>query len=111
MYEQNKLNRPLRRASLGRSVVLGAGIGLAVVSFFLLMAGEPNPDWPKFWMIRPLIVIPLAGAGAGLVYYFIDPLHYSENRKKILALITCIVIYIVSLWMGTVLGLAGTMWH
>jgi hypothetical protein len=62
-------------------------------------------------MIRPLIIVPLAGATGGLFYHLMDNLHLQGGWKKVLALILSLIGYIFVLWIGTVLGLDGTWWN
>ena len=91
-------------------MLLGAGIALILITVFLLSAGDSDPSWPKLWMIRPLIIVPLAGALGGVFYYFMDHLRYRGGWRKALAIILSLVVYIIGLWLGTILGLDGTMW-
>lgn len=88
----------------------GAGIGLILISFFLLGAGGPDPDWPSLWMIKPLIMVPAAGALGGLFYYNMDHLRSQGGWRTALAYILSFIVYGIVLWLGTVLGLNGTMW-
>ena len=96
--------------SFAKPVLIGAAIGLILISLFLLGAGEPNPAWGKFWMIKPLVMVPLAGAVGGVFYYFMDHLRYTGKLNRTVAVLLSIAVYIIGLWMGTVLGLDGTMW-
>ncbi|NDK56595.1 potassium transporter KefB [Pontibacter fetidus] len=91
-------------------VITGAVFALLVISFFVFGADNPPAEWGKYWQIRPLIITPLAGAIGGTCYAF---LNYQSNRgfNRTLAVILGLVIYFVGLWLGTVLGLAGTMWN
>jgi hypothetical protein len=99
------------QASLSKSTIIGAAIGLAVISFFLFSADEPDPAWGKFWMIRPLIIVPLAGATGGLCHYFISLFQDQIGMNKTVAMILSAIIFAVGLWMGVVLGLDTTMWN
>lgn len=108
--ETNLTTRPLHPISLTKCLLVGAAIALTLITIFLIPVGEPNPNWPKFWIIKPLIIVPLAGATGGLCYYFMDNLRSQGGWKKIMANILSLVIYIIGLWMGTVLGLDGTLW-
>ena len=92
-------------------MLIGAIIGLMVISYFLIAARGGNPEWGKFWMIRPLIVEPLAGATAGACNYFL--VHYRGliGLNKTIAIIISVLVSIIGLWMGIVLGLVGTMWN
>lgn len=111
MTQQNKSqHEPIQQVSLVKPMLVGAGIALLLISFFVFGVDEPHPEWGKFWMIRPLIVTPLAGAMGGAFYAFME---YQSSRgfNRTLAILLSIVVYIVGLWLGTVLGLAGTMWN
>jgi hypothetical protein len=78
---------------------------------FLLQVRHPDPEWGRFWMIRPLIVVTFAGAMGGVCYYALDHIFYKGGWRKILVALLGLIVYIFGLWMGTVLGLAGTLWH
>lgn len=110
----NKINTMTQRTNqsptLAQPVLLGAGIGLLLIGTFLITAGEPNPEWGKYWRIKPLIIVPLAGGMAGLFYYLTGYLQVS-GWKKVLLNLFCIIVYIVALWLGSVLGLNGTYWN
>lgn len=108
--KSNPASQPLHSASLTKRMIQGAGIALVLITIFLLGAGEPNPAWPKLWMLRPLIIVPIAGAMGGVFYYFMDHLRYQGGWKKALAIILSLIGYLFALWIGTVLGLDGTHW-
>ena len=97
-------------APLAKRILFGAGIALILISAFLISAGEGNPEWPKLWMVRPLIIVPIAGAAGGAFFYIMDHLRYQGGWKKIAAVILSVVGYLFVLWIGTVLGLDGTWW-
>lgn len=103
-------NQPIHPVSLVKPMLVGAGIALLVISYFVFGVDESHPEWGKFWMIRPLIITPLAGAMGGAFYAFMD---YQSSRgfNRTLAILLNIVVYFIGLWLGTVLGLAGTMWN
>lgn len=111
MTQRNELqHQPIHPASAGKRMLQGAGIGLILISVFLLLAGESNPDWPKLWMIKPLLIVPAAGALGGLFYYNMDHLRNEGGWRKTLAIILSLIVFLIVLWLGTVLGLNGTMW-
>lgn len=97
--------------SLTKRMLIGAAIGLVLISIFLLNVGKGNPAWGELWRIKPLIMVPLAGAGAGLVNYYLDELRAQGGWLKALAIILTVLVYIIALWLGSVLGLNGTLWN
>ena len=98
------------KGSLTKRMLVGATIGFLLICLFLSTAGHPNPAWPKLWMIRPLIIVPLAGAMGGLCNYYLVYFHNMMGVNKTIAMILSVVIFIIGLWLGTVLGLDGTYW-
>ncbi len=112
MYQQNELKQPVHIGLLTKRALIGAGIACALIAIFLSGVNNPKPEWSPYWMVRPMVIVPLAGATGGAVYYFlVDYLRYRSGAKKALAIVGSILIYIVGLWMGSVLGLAGTLWN
>ncbi|QCR22751.1 potassium transporter KefB [Pontibacter sp. SGAir0037] len=103
-------NQPVHPASVAKRMLQGAAIGLILILFFLLGAGDPAPDWPDFWMVKPLLIVPLAGALGGVFYYNMDHLRCQGGWREVLAYILSLLVFIIVLWLGTVLGLNGTMW-
>ncbi|TKC13170.1 potassium transporter KefB [Pedobacter polaris] len=109
IHSKNLIANSIHPVSLAKRMLLGAGIGLALVSLFLI-GSRAEPAWGKLWMIRPLIMVPLAGAGAGLINYMMDDFRAQGGWKKALAIAFTVVAYIIALWLGIVLGLDGTLW-
>jgi hypothetical protein len=107
----NDSTQQLPSISLGKRMLIGAIIGLVVISYFLILSHGGDPAWGKYWMIRPLIVTPFAGAMGGLCNYVIIRYHQHYRIPKILAYIATALVFIVGLWMGIILGLDGTMWN
>ena len=105
----NSTSHPNQPVLLFKPMLVGAGIALLVISFFIFGVDEPHPEWGKFWMFRPLIITPLAGATGGAFYSFMK-YQSSRNFNRTLANLLSIVVYLIGLWMGIVLGLDGTMW-
>jgi hypothetical protein len=109
---KNITTQPIHTRSLAKRMLIGAGIALLLIIIFLSGSKEPHPEWGKFWIIRPLIVVPFAGATGGAFYYLFE--HFPGNKggwKKALAITMSVIVYVFGLWIGTVLGLAGTMWN
>lgn len=96
-------------ATAAKPMLIGGSIALILIAIFLSGTGEPNPEWGKFWMARPLIIVPLAGATGGLFYHIAT--HRFQGWKKSLAIAVSFVVYIAGVWIGTVLGLDSTYWN
>ena len=103
--------KPVHAASLTTRAFQGGGFALLLVTIFLFGVKNPDPSWHKLWMLRPLIIVSLAGATGGIIYYLFDPLRSQGGVKKWVANILNLLIYVVGLWMGFVLGFVGTYWH
>ena len=108
-HQSETHNQPVHPAPVGKRMLLGAGIGLLLISFFLIGATKA-PEWSAYWWIRPLLVVPAAGALGGLFFYNMDHLRSQGGWRTGLANVLSLLVFIVVLWLGTVLGLAGTMW-
>jgi hypothetical protein len=91
-------------------MLLGAAIGFAIISVFVFSVDNPNPDWGKFWRIRPLIITPLAGAFGILSFYLTNLIRPQGQFMTVLIYTFSTIAFIIALWLGTVLGLAGTLW-
>lgn len=104
-------NQSVHPVSLGGRLLLGAGIALILITVFLLRVREPNPEWGKLWMVKPLIIVPIAGAIGAAFYYFMDHLRNDGGWRKVLANVLSLLAYLIALWLGTVLGLNGTLWN
>lgn len=111
MTTQHYADQQNASQSAAKKMLVGASAGLVLVATFLLMANNSNPAWGKLWMLRPLIIVPLAGAMAGLCNHLLLVFHRSIGLHKTIAVIISIIIGLVGLWMGFILGFAGTMWN
>jgi hypothetical protein len=100
---------PIHTPSLLKALLIGGSIALALISL-MVFGVETNPAWSAYWRIRPLIIVPLAGACGGAVFYFMNTWFPQTGFKKVLLNILCLIIAVIGLWMGTVLGLDGTLW-
>ena len=111
MEHNNNTPSVIHRISLTKRMLVGAGIGLLVISFFLFSVDTPNPAWPNYWMIKPLIAVPIAGAMAGMLNYNLDHLRFQGGIMKAFAIVISLLAYVLCLWLGVVFGLNGTMWN
>lgn len=98
-------------ASLAKRMLQGAAIGLAVITTFLIGVKYPHPEWGSFWMARPLFVTPLAGAAGAVFFYLTDGIRAQGGWRKAATIFISGIVFIIAIWMGIVLGLAGTLWH
>jgi hypothetical protein len=111
MKNQNQLqDNSMPLESLVKPVLLGTGIALVVICFFIFGVDEPHPEWGTFWRLRPLIITPLAGAVGGAFYAFMD-YQASRGFNRTGAVVISIIVYCIGLWLGIILGLDGTMWN
>jgi len=111
MNEPTKQQRPLFTAVLARRAQLGATIAFVLMSLFLLNVRYPDPSWPQFWYLRPLIMISLGGAAGGVFYHLMANWSYEGGWKKAVAIVVSLIVYLFGLWISSVLGMAGTLWN
>ena len=97
-------------APLWRRMLFGAIPALILISLFVFPV-EGKAEWGDFWKIRPVIVVTFAGAVGGAFYHYMDMVRYKGGWSRVLADFISLVVYIFGLWMGTVLGLNGTLWN
>lgn len=109
--KNNLTTEPLVPAAFIKPALVGGAIALLLIIAFLSGVDHPDPAWPKYWMARPLIIVPLAGAAGGAFFAFLRPMRRKGGWVMALAYVLSIVVFIVALWMGTVLGLDGTLWN
>lgn len=102
-------NEQIHQLSLIKPMLIGALVGLILISVFVFGVDEPNPAWGEFWMIKPLILTPVIGAMGGLFYYFMNYLT-TTGFNRTWAIIIGVLGFIIAQWLGIVLGLNGTMW-
>lgn len=111
MTKRNLLTTPpIHPSSLVKPTLVGAGIALTLITIYLLGVSEPNPAWGKLWMLRPLIIVPLAGAMGGAFVFFMDYQRQRSNWSKLLTYLLSLIGFFFVLWIGIVLGLDGTLW-
>jgi hypothetical protein len=111
MQEKNEFRMEIKWPSITRYALIGASIGLVLISIFLLGVKHADPSWPRFWQLRPLIIVPLGGAGGAVFLYLINSINYNSVVMKFAARLVGLIGFVIALWMGTVLGLDGTLWN
>ena len=109
--KNNLLMQQINPKILTRSVLIGAAVGLAIIFFFLVSVDRPHPEWGSLWMVKPLVVTPLAGAFGGAAFYAINLVIAKGGWTSALAFVLGLIVAFVVLWLGIVLGLNGTLWN
>jgi hypothetical protein len=101
----------IKTSSIIKTMLIGAAIGLALISLMVFSVDEPNPEWGKYWMIRPLIITPLVAAFGILSFYLKDFVRPESDLMRLVVILLSIIAFIIALWMGTIMGLDGTLWN
>lgn len=96
-------------ASLSKRMLIGGAIALIAIAL-LVLPTVGKPEWGDYWKIRPLLVTTLAGVTGGACSYFIISWFRQNGYNKILAYVLSFIVFIIGLWMGSILGMAGTLW-
>ena len=107
MKQSTNINKPL----MVKFIIIGGFIGLMLTMLFIRTAEAGNPAWPKGWVIRPLIILPLASAVGSAFAYYLMQLTTHGGWRRVLAVVLSLVIYLVGLWMGFIIGFNGTLWN
>lgn len=95
-----------------KRVLIGAGIALLLITVFIMPSIlHPKPEWSKLWMLRPLLVVPVAGGLAAAIIHVLLGWQAKNGWPKILVYFVCLLGYLIALWLGTVAGLDGTLWN
>lgn len=104
------LKQTFQSRYLLRNTIAGALTGLALISLYLYKADAADPDWHPLWILRPLLIVPFAGAMGGLFFTFMEPWRTKSGWIKFGAYFICLLVFFIGLFMGIVLGLDGTYW-
>lgn len=107
---QQTTKEPVNRKNLFVFMILGALPAISLMSLLVFSTDYVRPEWGKYWMIRPLVVIAFAGATGGACTYFINRWFGNGIGRKIAAFFVSAIVYLIGLWMGTVIGCNGTLW-
>jgi hypothetical protein len=110
METNNSLSHVLFTKLAITRVLIGAAIGLALITIFLSGDIQAKPEWSKYWMIRPFIVVTFAGGAGGFFYHLMESLRRKGKWQMIVANTISLIVFFFGLWIGSVLGLAGTLW-
>ena len=96
---------------MAKRMLLGAIPAVMLMAIFVSGVDSPDPAWETYWWIRPLLVMAFAGAMGGLFYHLMEPFRAKGGWQTVAAFVICAIVYIIGLWMGSVLGLVGTLWN
>ncbi|WP_297333390.1 potassium transporter KefB [Flavobacterium sp.] len=106
LKNQSHINKARARFIIG-----GGTIALVVIAFFILSVNIPNPEWGRYWRVKPLLLTPFIGAFGGMVMYYCTRLAAFLQINKVAGFLLSMPVYLVILWIGIVLGLNGTLWN
>lgn len=109
--EQNLKFQRINTSSLVKCIVIGAAFNLILIGIFLSGVDDANPSWGKYWMVRPLIIVPFGGAVGGTIFYLLHFYSRQLGFHSAIASVLGAIIFIIGLWLSTVLGLDGTLWN
>ena len=110
MTQNNLITDVVNSGNIWKPVLWGAAIGLVLMALFL-MGVEGDPAWGEYWKLRPMMVTPIAGAMGGGFFHFMDYIGREGGWKRIFCSFIGILGFIIALWLGSVLGLDGTLWN
>ncbi|HEY9117694.1 MAG TPA: hypothetical protein VIN11_07695 [Roseivirga sp.] len=111
MNNENRTVTPPSIDTLKKRSLMGGLIGLMVTVLFIYSANDANPLWPSLWFVKPVILTPLLTTLGGAFFYYIESIFFTNAWNRPLALIIGFIAFIVSLWLGMVLGFNGTYWN
>jgi hypothetical protein len=109
--EQNLKFKKINSSSLVKCIVIGAAFNLIIIGIFLSGVHDAKPEWGKYWMVRPLIIVPLGGAMGGTIFYLLHFYSRQLGFHKAIATVLGGIIFIIGLWLSSVLGLDSTLWN
>lgn len=99
-----------KSSTITRRALAGAIPAFIVIGLFLMMPYTVDKGWSKYWMLRPLFIVPLAGAMGGLFYHFMDTCRKCNGWNRLLTISASVLVYVVGVWLGIIAGLDGTLW-
>lgn len=103
--------KPINLSTLIKFAIAGAVIALILISLLIFSVNTPKPEWGQHWYIRPLIVTPFITSIGGIALYLLNLKDFKSKILNLILLIMSILIFFFFLWIGTILGLDGTLWN
>jgi len=71
---------------------------------------NPKPEWGKLWRIKPLLLSPIIGAIGGVGCYILHSVKTPSKFFNGILILIGVFILLIFVWIGTILGLDGTLW-
>lgn len=106
MTKQSELQNTLSYNPLKARILQGAAIALLLMTIFFFGDGGA---WDfGFRVYFPMITASIGGGFGGLFYYLMTPMRARGGSKKVLAIIICVIVYLLALWISSVAGFAVT---
>jgi len=93
------------------AAIIGYCIALICISLLIFSVANPNPVWGKNWFVKPLVITPIVGAIGGISFYIINCISFKNEALKFARIVISILVFLFYLWIGTILGLDGTLWN
>ncbi|VXB69264.1 conserved membrane hypothetical protein [Flavobacterium sp. 9AF] len=91
--------------------IAGAILALVLISILIFSVPNPNPEWGKMWFIKPLIITPFITSIGGSLFYIINAKKRTSKILNFILFMISIFVLLFFLWIGTILGLDGTLWN
>ena len=104
MTRQNDLQQLLFSRLMVKRALQGAGIGLLLISIFILGALSANANVGT-WGFAPLGGVAVGGVCGGAFYCFMDLFRIQGGWKKHLANIVSVLVYFIACYMCLILAL------
>ena len=101
---------PKHRNALIQKSIVGCAIALLAIAVMIIPIQNPDASWGTFWMVKPFLMVTLAGVLGGMIYHLIT-IRFQNGWKKPIGIVLGLLVYIFGLWIGAILGLDGTLWN
>lgn len=111
MIQQNNTTLlTVKPVEVAKRMFIGAALAFALILSLLLSVDAPKPEWGQLWMLKPLLVTPLAGAAGGAFFYLMTQIVKDNVWAKLIAVLVGLIGYVITIWLGSVIELNGTLW-
>lgn len=97
-------NRPQGKIGSWKAAVIGGLIALGLLTITRAFLGDPNLTENRE-MFLPFIFVPVAGGIGGLIYTFINSLHFHNAQLAIFANFFSVLLYLFLVLIAFTLGI------